>query len=282
MTYRVTSAPDKVEAWSSVRLPFEPKGWLVDFRNDIRRAIVQLEPSGESLYARFSSADMRPCDIENILFYNVGPGNFSSLMANGVVFERGLEAPKSADELGYHMLYETMPYISDWAEGKPVASWQTNLDPQGTGHPNFSPAYVWWMMKTESHIVTHANLQTPIYGLEIEVQVPIVARFGLAGRMKSLLDGLISAFHCYDGVRLDEVCSRLGSLLSQDPEHIKRLLIAQDHACLGPRQLVWPYRTSVQWNPADDVCYVCRIKVKPGDWRMTGTLFNIEKAFPST
>ena len=45
-----------VEAWSADRLPFEPKGWKRDFRDELRAALVQLVASaGEILAAEYVS-----------------------------------------------------------------------------------------------------------------------------------------------------------------------------------------------------------------------------------
>ena len=38
-SYSVTGTDTYVEAWSTTRLPFEPKGWLLEYRSDLRRAL---------------------------------------------------------------------------------------------------------------------------------------------------------------------------------------------------------------------------------------------------
>lgn len=72
--YRVRHIGDRtVVAWSTRRLPFEPAGWLLEFRRTLRAAVTALEaPAGTPLTAIYASADRSPCDVENVLVYNVG------------------------------------------------------------------------------------------------------------------------------------------------------------------------------------------------------------------
>ena len=62
-----------VERWSSQRLPFEPKGWMLEYRSALREALGRLDPArGPVLIASFASTDRKPCDVENLLLYNLG------------------------------------------------------------------------------------------------------------------------------------------------------------------------------------------------------------------
>ncbi|MGD9991440.1 hypothetical protein [Pseudonocardia sp.] len=60
MSFRVLIDDESrdVQAWSSVRLPFEPKGWLVDFRLELAAACRSLAAGpDEVLHACYSARD---------------------------------------------------------------------------------------------------------------------------------------------------------------------------------------------------------------------------------
>ena len=83
-----------VEAWSRERLRFEPKGWQLKFRADLRQALRKLSFVPEyHLAASYASLAAGYCDVENILFYNVGTTYFSHLARKGMCFERLFSLP---------------------------------------------------------------------------------------------------------------------------------------------------------------------------------------------
>ena len=88
-TYAVNGTACSVEATSTIRMPFEPKDWLKDMRTEVREAILGLRPQPvKGLYARYTSAEEGFFDVENILFYNIGPSVFRNLTTCFVAFER--------------------------------------------------------------------------------------------------------------------------------------------------------------------------------------------------
>jgi hypothetical protein len=94
--YLVTSdAHDAtVEAWSTARLPFEPKGWLLELRADLRTALKRLRPrDGMVLSALYGSPIRGYCDAENILVYNVGAGHVSAAAVSRLRVERSFRSP---------------------------------------------------------------------------------------------------------------------------------------------------------------------------------------------
>ena len=78
---------NNVKIWSVTRLPFEPKGWLVDMRQQIRQDLKLLNLKKNTIFSAFYvSSDNSFCDVENVLFYNVGMSNFNNLTKNGLIF----------------------------------------------------------------------------------------------------------------------------------------------------------------------------------------------------
>jgi hypothetical protein len=73
--YQVVVDPKRlrVEAWSTKRLPYEPKGWLGSLRAELRGVLPGLYGGPDCvLAAMYGSPDRGPCDVENVLLYNVG------------------------------------------------------------------------------------------------------------------------------------------------------------------------------------------------------------------
>lgn len=121
---------NSVEVWSSVRLPFEPKGWLLDLRNDIRSAVKGIHGSDESvLHAQYVSAWEDFCDVENVLLYNVGPATFNHLCSRGLCFERGFAVPPSredSDAMPHYHRYALAGLDDEpryWVKGIRLAEW---------------------------------------------------------------------------------------------------------------------------------------------------------------
>src|SRR5436190_11598556 len=87
----VVSAPNRVEAWSVRRLPFEPTGSMPSLRDSLRAAILGLhDDASGSVRAVYASLSTDFCDAENVLLYNVGPSRFARLATRRLTFERSL------------------------------------------------------------------------------------------------------------------------------------------------------------------------------------------------
>ena len=109
---------NSVEAWSMIRLPFEPKGWLLEMRNSLRTAIRQIEHSdGKGLYALYTSDEAGLCDVENILMYNVGTGAFSNLCRTSLCFERRMSSAPQMPQLQHKMAHYYYYSVVDSKEG---------------------------------------------------------------------------------------------------------------------------------------------------------------------
>ncbi|GFG99777.1 hypothetical protein [Mycolicibacterium hippocampi] len=100
--YKVQSVAGAVELWSTVRLPFEPRGWLIDMRDELRRNLQGLAyASSGRLHALYCAADDGALvDTENVLLYNVGGTALRPLMASEVTFERRYQVPSPPPEAG--------------------------------------------------------------------------------------------------------------------------------------------------------------------------------------
>jgi len=87
--YHIETGTLSVTAWSTARIPFEPRDWLLVFRNQLRSAIARLSSvDGKILYAAYRSPINNYVDVENLLIYNIGPAQMSNATKNGLVFKR--------------------------------------------------------------------------------------------------------------------------------------------------------------------------------------------------
>jgi hypothetical protein len=89
---------------------------------------------------------------------------------------------------------------------------------------------------------------------------------------------VIAALHSHDGTALAEVSQRVHTQLpTESVERIAELLVDSRVAVLGPRRLVWPRASGVQWNPADDRCLALELRLKPSSSRkLSGRLIELE------
>ena len=67
-----------------------------------------------------------------------------------------------------------------------------------------------------------------------------------------MLDGVIAAFHTHPGEENDEATRRLADDPNEDIGAVHGHLTDPGRGVLGERTLIWPFRSGLQWNPADD------------------------------
>jgi hypothetical protein len=280
--YLIRTSTTGVEAWSTARLPFEPRGWLICFRQDLRLALSVFPRPLEAdqiLHAIYAAKASEFVDTENVLLYNVGSGPLRHLMTNGVRFERGYMIPPPpafvlcTGPLHYHR-YALAPRhagYEHWRSGRLLA--------------RFDPVRIEQITKPGPiFIAIRGSAQPPLlptttptrFGICLTLQGPRTG--GLAGLIKPLLDGVICAYHHHDGRDLDDVVQRLhraglGPALTLSSE-----LQDERWQVLGSRRLVKPFRDGVQWNPADDACLAADIQMQSQpvrSWQLSGSLVEI-------
>lgn len=288
--YVVHSANDAVEMWSAVRLPFEPRGWQVNMRNELREALLDLSrTSSGRLHAVYSAADDGALvDTENVLLYNVGGTALRPLMTRAVTFERSYQVPPQppgpvlgdGQTLHYHRYSEASDKSFEfWKPVRPMAAFFDVPVDVVT-----KPAPVWKAIR--DYAVPPAEIATAPTRFLINVQITDTRASrpvdSVASIIKPALDGIISAYHSHEGsdgvveaLRLEEAgLGTAGTLQTQLPD--------RRWAALGPRRLVRPFgETGVQWNPADDYCVAAHVNLttnKAGAdthqarWRLTAEL----------
>lgn len=269
----------RVIAFSSQRIPFDSKkDWRADFKQALRAAIAPLKArEGEEIAAVYGSAlPCDPVDTENALFYNLGQSPFRGCANHALSFAT-LDAEKTRillDQQGvsgfrHYYEYRIIPFRE--GNSNAVASWSSlPLFPLRGEHSAFD----YWQV-IRRHLATIKCHQAADiagdFGLDIHLESPETAVINLATVIKSLLDGVICAFHRMpegtDSGRLRLAAERLGCPAD----------MLLDRACtpLGQREYVRPKQNHVLWDPKDMSCKSARLSIRYGrlDWRFSGTLY---------
>lgn len=262
-----------VELWSSKRLPFQPKGWLRDMRSSLIEAISQIKISDNAFMRATYCSDVQAlCDLENILLYNVGIGNFKQLCQQGFLLERCFQSapylPSGFNVYPHYQRYEitsSMQHPVFWNVEKVLSLWEDILLDKMTSE--IKPHKYWKAMKENKVTIFTNEAYSGFFGIEIQITMPKRNKFNLAAVVKPMLDGIIAGFHVHNGMETELVSRRLAQVLSVDSSFVTKLLIDGSMAVLGERDLLHPFKNNVQWNPADDKCVAIRITCQYNDER---------------
>ena len=161
--------------WSSIRFPLfgadPPRShhWLKDFRKQIQEDLSHLKLGhGDILYASYVSSEKGFFDVENVLFYNVGPNKFDNLTKNGLIFERGFAEPPKLDKFSFPHFQQYSIEKNSFSYWKP----ENELAAFSSASVNFSNDTkvddVWYSLK-RGNIKSLNSAKIPLYfGLNIE------------------------------------------------------------------------------------------------------------------
>ena len=282
-----------VEAWSAERLPFEPKGWKLQFRNDLREALRRLSfVSGSNLVALYISPVEEYCDAENIMFYNVGAASFARLKCKSIRFERVFSQPPTTPmsrHIGWkhylsYVLSKRAQGFTYWEPTRLLAKWEQL--PCGKITSSSKVESVWHRFKLGigagrvQRLVASEAIASNL-GLEVTIHVPRGTRLNLTSVIKPVFDGIVAAFSRDEG-GMDLATERLAAALGIDQEELTGLLEDETMAVLGSRRLVHPRGRGVQWNPNDDLLVAGEFSfaddAPEGEWRLSGKLLEARKA----
>lgn len=253
MQFSVQASTDAVSAWSETRLQFEPRGWQVNFRTDLRAALRGLvgDPR-RGMLAEYEAPDDTLVDVENVLVYNVGLAGFAPLIGAGLTCRRG----RSVDQR-HHVRYrvvDSAPHPGhELVVGEVVAELGQAL-PKTAGE--------WWR-RLRPYAVSQPGRRVGVFAVDVLLSGPNPTGTRVMNLIKPMLDGLISCFHVHDGSHVDQLQVALAGL-GPVAETWQRLTDPST-AVLGVRSLVRPYRNGVAWNPADDRCHAFRIRSQRSD-----------------
>jgi hypothetical protein len=264
MEFSVKMSPGWVWAWSVARLAFEPRGWQVRFRDELRQALRTLAAAHprRALSARYDAPDDGLVDVENVLLYNVGMATFGPLVDAGLTCGRG----RSTDGL-HHVQYEIVDEPPDPGGAAPVARVTADL---GTVPP--ATVGQWWARLRSSTVAIGAPLgDTDWFTLDVTITGPSATGRRVANLVKPMLDGWVSALHVHDASNRDALLPHLAAFGA--PATVWAQLVEPHVAVLGTRRLVRLSKTDIAWNPADHRCQAFRIRVGHAPrWTFQATL----------
>ncbi len=288
--FKIMYSGECIEVYSKARIPFDniKSIDILEFKKILLLAIQQfLYKPSYILFARYGTTDKTKvfCDLENVLFYNIGTANFSGLAKEGIVFSQVSEFEIRnkremlgiSDEYAHYYEYLLLPIRKDTELSNMIVSWDA-ID--FCKCKALDPADVWKSIhlseKTFS-ITERINYQTgDMFAINLILEKPKRVDFNITTAMKPLLDGLICALH--GACDYDEKSAKMYSDILDCPVE---WIYNNNLNVLGIREYIQKYpraRKGIKWNPADDMCKAVNIQIIEGDaWRLQGT---ITKIFP--
>lgn len=244
---------------------------IMDFKSRLRTAIEGMRPQNqEILFAQYAEEGEknRFFDLENMLFYNLGPSAFAGCAVHGISFsplsDKALLCRQSGLKNRKHVYsYQCLPLSaieSRFTDLPLMAEWS---DIPLDRHEASSPAKYWKAIRgARDNVTAFDYTESPIssrFALKIALYLPGPVR--LTNTIKPLIDGVVCAFHGENTgclACLTDFCMR---------QHCEELSIPhQFPAVLGEREFIRPYRSgqSFLWNPADDFCKLALVTVSYG------------------
>ncbi|HEY8656778.1 MAG TPA: hypothetical protein VIN34_08600 [Candidatus Limnocylindria bacterium] len=284
--YHVKPGLELVEAWSTFRLPFQPKGHSLGLRTQLAEKIKSLTSRGPTdvVTCVYQSIEPSFVDSENVLVYNVGASAFSKIAERGIRFERVTQYPPPCSQplpppgalhyVSYRLAAPTAEF-AHWKRGKPIASW---VDAPWPVQGGTSPTPFWLAIRlAKPQLINTARDRTTLLGLRVTVTGGDRS-IGPATMIKPIFDAAISAFHVHnDPVAMSAAIERLVSRGRGDRATLERLLTDGRFDLLGARNLLSPYREGAKWNPEDERCVAGDLLWTPksGPKQFSGELFEV-------
>lgn len=257
--FHLEAGAQSAKLWLNRRLPLEPTGQIAIARKQLVAAIRSLEvPKTVLLRASYHSLDRAFFDLENVLFYNVGPGSFASATRSGLTFDRIRQAPPPAPTGERFAHYHEYTFIEraviGLVDGR--SSFVFPLPALSSSTPTHE---IWW--RAASALPLNIPPVNGLFRLRVDLGVPYTIT-NLAGVLKSLLDGIVSALH-FDPQPAVSTLLRLAARTKWEEREIMQRLTSPPNPVLGRRRVVCDYRDFVKWDPADDRCESCVVTIEP-------------------
>ena len=275
---RLSRDSRRVEMWMTRRLPFEPKGLLLDARNLLRTTLSKLiARPHELLDARYTLTHIGFVDTENVLFYNVGAAAFSSSCSNGLRFARAFATPPGSHSylapFHHHHSYRLGPVEEIVTSNEVALTLRFSLPRVSITEKAHD---YWWAAKQGQATIGALRLQeSRAFSMIVAVTGPTPIA-NCAAILKPLFDGVIAALH-YDSTVDDQspACQLLGRKLGVNPASVANALCAGEFAILGERRVIAPYRNFVKWNPEDELCVTGQLLTQchlQSEWTIEATI----------
>jgi hypothetical protein len=258
--YFIETNNKEVKSWSVARIPYEPKGWLLQYRNHLQNDLDNLVATDEDiLSATYSSPVREYVDVENLLFYNIGPAHMAHITRKGLLFSRQYNIKNPCPQPlishpSHHYLYRLMN-ARDFKESanKDESLLATIFFNTPAQHIN-ECASIWYSIKQGVILLNKRSFVGAEYLMNIHLICPLSIQFAFSKIVKPLIDGITSALHYHDGSNIEYLSRFLSENLGSDPREIGQFLVDRQNALFGRVNLLFPYRNKIKWNPKDEYC----------------------------
>lgn len=205
------------------------------------------------LRARFFGNSPKGSDLENVLFYNIGSGCFSSLIQNGVIFEEMTKVDYDEyckkSNVATDCVYE---YSVKDNTFNPFSNKSVIATCSAGDILNMSVKDCWLEIKKAGW--SPKNTNTKELGICLDIMISEPKNKITIDKIKHMLDGIVSSLHKYNGSKGKEIANKLNvnSALLTDT------CILEDRAFVSPMS-----NGGLKWNPADDrgTLKGCRIQI---------------------
>jgi uncharacterized protein with HEPN domain len=263
MQYSVGVIGGTVVGRSNRRLPFEPTGIALQYRDALGAAVATLTASpGQVLHATYASASTDRVDIENVLTYNLGLARLRGATPHGIVLERERAAPADASSAQHEVRYCLVDESTAWAHWRAGQALAV-VELAGANVLHNLPAPARWLATLRSRptdLVRQTDVPEAVL-VDVAVACPVTRRVSVTQLMKTLVDGVLAALHRYDGPHVVELAARSTAIAADlGAEELRALLEAEVERPLGRYAFLFPRGTGVQISPADDRIVGLRVR----------------------
>lgn len=258
-----------VYVWTPTYIKYPPRSAALDrAAEELRVRLSALVPAADQiLHAVYNGPKGTTTDVENNLFYNIHDGRDTLRgAAKGVRFEWNPgPAPSLLGSFGAHYAYSFTASgapFRHWTPSRTLASWPAvDLGPL-RGEKKLEQ--VWFALRTSPSVTVEppARHGRAWFGLRLHLSMPRKHEATSATFLKSVLDGVVSAFHVEPShEQAAQVASRVTEILDSAGRHITqlevvRLLTDDAIGILGPRPGL---RNAAQWCPYDEDCVAVEV-----------------------
>ncbi len=257
---QIDDAGQTVEGWSTFRIPFEPHDVQLAYRQELRRVLDALQAEQPSfLDAQYVSPTLpEGCDVENVLFYNVGTGVFRHLARDGLSFGYQAASPPPApdgQQYDHYVQYSTANTAASAAEWETAGPPVTELPfiPINRLSSESKPWAIWRDVHRHLDAIEFTGKAKRIegyYAIDVQLTLAPGLSMNIAAILKPLFDGLVSSFQRPATVALD-LLQLVAKQTAEDTDTIRRWLTRAGPALLSSACPVETYRGSVRWDPDD-------------------------------
>jgi hypothetical protein len=194
----------------------------------------------------------------------------------------GRPPARDGGDYRYGYRYELAPRAGGypaWRDGRPLASFDW-IDLGVFGRDKICEQV--WLSLARAKIAVSDPPREPStpFSARFTIRPPLGRTRGVAGLVKGVFDGAISAFQApTDASDLPELTLRAARHISATPEVIASLFGRRDRAVLGAVPgLLHRRGVGVQWSPADDFCVAGELLAAPtcgSSWALRGEILEV-------